>query len=259
MCVVTPMLLAAGLAAGGSVTGSMIQAGAANKAAKVQSAAADKAAAAQQATYEDIKSNLQPYMTAGEKGLEGVEGLLGFGGDAGSIQSYLASTPGYQFALQQGLMATQNAYAAKGLGSSGAALKGAAEYAQGLASQTYQQQLANMFNLAGIGTSATGALAGYGMQSTQAANNALLGGATATASGIVGGANALAGGLSGATSALAGGLTTNYMMQNGLYGPLGGGAGNMGSASTGGVPQIPGWSFVPNVGYMQTNQLMATR
>jgi hypothetical protein len=55
----------------------------------------------------------------------------------------LQNTPGYQWALDQGLKSTQNSYAARGLGSSGAAMKGAAEYAQGLASNTYQQQFQN--------------------------------------------------------------------------------------------------------------------
>lgn len=52
-------------------------------------------------------------------------------------QQGLEQTPGYQFALQQGLQATQSAAAAKGLGISGAALKEAANYATGLANQTY--------------------------------------------------------------------------------------------------------------------------
>lgn len=59
-------------------------------------------------------------------------------------QATLEATPGYQFALNQGLKATQNAAAARGLGVSGAALKGAAAFATGLADNTYT----NQFNLA---------------------------------------------------------------------------------------------------------------
>jgi hypothetical protein len=59
-------------------------------------------------------------------------------------QAELAATPGYQFTLNQGLQAVQNSAAAKGLGVSGAALKGAADYATGLADSTYQTQ----FNIA---------------------------------------------------------------------------------------------------------------
>lgn len=58
-------------------------------------------------------------------------------------QAQLEATPGYQFNLSQGLKATQSAAAAKGLGVSGAALKGAATYATGLADSTYQNQFAN--------------------------------------------------------------------------------------------------------------------
>lgn len=59
------------------------------------------------------------------------------------MQTALEQTPGYQFTLDQGLKSVQNSYAAQGLGSSGAALKGAASFATGLADQTYQQQLNN--------------------------------------------------------------------------------------------------------------------
>jgi hypothetical protein len=68
----------------------------------------------------------------------------------------LAQTPGYQFTLQQGLLGTQNAAAARGLGVSGAALKGADTFATGLASQTYNQQLNNAESIYG------NQLAGFG-------------------------------------------------------------------------------------------------
>jgi hypothetical protein len=58
-------------------------------------------------------------------------------------QAQLEATPGYQFNLSQGLKATQSAAAAKGLGVSGAALKGASTYATGLADSTYQNQFNN--------------------------------------------------------------------------------------------------------------------
>ena len=57
-------------------------------------------------------------------------------------QAELEETPGYQFARSQGLQSVQNSAAARGLGVSGAALKGAATFATGLADQTYQQQFA---------------------------------------------------------------------------------------------------------------------
>ncbi len=67
-------------------------------------------------------------------------------GDAASVQSALESTPGYQFVRDQGLKSVQNSYAAKGLGSSGAAIKGGADYASGLANATYEQRLNDYLN-----------------------------------------------------------------------------------------------------------------
>lgn len=70
--------------------------------------------------------------------------LLGLGSsDPAARQAALEATPGYQFTLDQGLKATQNGFAAQGLASSGAAMKGAATFATGLADSTYQQQLNN--------------------------------------------------------------------------------------------------------------------
>ncbi len=74
----------------------------------------------------------------------------------------LSQTPGYQFALDQGLKATQNGFAAQGLASSGAAMKGGAQFAEGLASQTYNQQLQNYLanynaGIAGVGANVNAA------------------------------------------------------------------------------------------------------
>jgi hypothetical protein len=75
----------------------------------------------------------------------------------GPTQAQLEATPGYQFTLQQGLESTQNSAAARGLGNSGAALKGAATYATGLANQTYQNQFQDMNTVAqGYQNNATG-------------------------------------------------------------------------------------------------------
>jgi hypothetical protein len=68
-------------------------------------------------------------------------------------QATLETLPGYQFARTQGLKAVQNSAAARGLGVSGAALKGAATFSQGLADQNYNnyftQEQANRQNAYG--------------------------------------------------------------------------------------------------------------
>lgn len=63
-----------------------------------------------------------------------------------NIQSMLEATPGYEFTKTQGLKAVQNAAAAKGLGGSGAALRGVADYVTGLANSTYEQRLGDYLN-----------------------------------------------------------------------------------------------------------------
>lgn len=215
MCIALPtaMLISAGVAGAGAVGSAVVGSNAAKEAAKVQSKAAGKAADATMQRFEQVRADLKPYMTVGEDAIDPLRGLLGLdGGDAAGMLAALEQTPGYQFTLEQGLRGVQNSYAAKGLGSSGAALKGAAEYSTGLAQQTYQQQLANYFNLAGMGQNAAAQTGQFGTAATQSANNALLGGATATASGIVGSANAIGAGIAGATGAI--GNSVNML---GLY------------------------------------------
>jgi hypothetical protein len=83
----------------------------------------------------------------------------------------LAQTPGYQFTLDQGLKAVQSSAAARGLGMSGAAMRGAADYASGKASETYNQQLTNALNINTQGLNIYGKqLAGYQAQGAQFQN-----------------------------------------------------------------------------------------
>jgi hypothetical protein len=174
----------------------------------------------------------------------------------------LEQTPGYQFNLSQGLKATQSAAAAKGLGVSGAALKGAATYATGLADSTYQNQFNNsqqiytdlfnkaqqgysdyfnlgsqdmsnrqsqinaLMNATTIGQNAAAQVGSQGVQSAANGGNFLTQAGNAQASGAVGGANALTSGL---------GNTFNQLQGQNLLSQLTGGkAGyNVGGALSG--------------------------
>jgi hypothetical protein len=89
---------------------------------------------------------------------------------ADTVLSRFQQSPGYQFAMQQGLQALDRSAASKGLTGSGAALKGVTEYAQGIANQefgNYQGRLAQM--------------AGMGANAAQIASNAALQGGAAQA------------------------------------------------------------------------------
>ncbi len=139
--------LSAGIGAVGSMSAAKTAAGAANQAAQLQS---DQ--------FDQTRGDLLPYNQAGQSVLGDLTALARsgqFGGGKNYLamaegmlpgqmtQAELEQTPGYQFNLAQGLKATQSAAAARGLGVSGAALKGAATYATGLADSTYQNQFNN--------------------------------------------------------------------------------------------------------------------
>lgn len=186
MCDPVTAILGAGAVSGvGSLIGGKISSSAATSAAQQQAQAAEQAAqlqfqaeqnalGVQQQQFGQTQKNLAPYLSEGQVGLNYLNNYLGnllpgpemnfynlpsavpgiMAGAAraaptlnvpGNMQQ-LQATPGYQFALQQGLMATQNSQAAQGLATSGSALKSAAGYAQGLASTTYQNQFQNALN-----------------------------------------------------------------------------------------------------------------
>lgn len=141
----------------------------------------------------------------------------------------LEATPGYKFTLQQGLESAQNGFAAQGLGQSGAAMKGGINYAEGLASTTYQQQFQNylgqnqqIYNmLGGVSSQGENAAATAGSQALgfqSQANSLGLAGAGATASGIIGSAGAIAGGLNALGSSGSNAATLLALNNAGMFG-----------------------------------------
>jgi hypothetical protein len=130
----------------------------------------------------------------------------------------LAATPGYQFTLRQGELAASNPMIAAGLGGSGALGKGLINYAGGLASSTYNQQLQNYlaqnaqaFNMLYGPFNAFNQAAGqYGQIGAGAAGQlgSIVGGAAGTLGGIGGDvAKALMGGATTTGANLASGYT----------------------------------------------------
>lgn len=164
--------------------------------------------------YQQTRADLAPYRTAGVQGTNMLMSALPeLNSQINLDQAWLQQTPGYQFNLRQGLKGVQNSAAARGLGTSGAALKGAGTFATGLADSTYQNQFANemaqrdaRFNRL-MGTAQLGANAAA--QTGQAATTTGQG----IASNTIGGGNAIAAGLTGAGNALMGGAQ-NYLGWN---------------------------------------------
>jgi hypothetical protein len=220
-----------GAAAVGAV-GSTVAAGASKSAANTQAQAAEDAAHLQNDQWNQTQANLQSYMDLGSSYINPLKAALS---NPMLTQQFSAptegqaqATPGYQFTLNQGLKSVQNSAAARGLGVSGAALKGAASYTTGLADSTYNDvfnralqtfntnysSAANNVNrlqsVVASGQNAAATNGSLGAAAVGNIGNTLTSGANAQAAGTVGSANALASGLNGVgNSALTYGLMTN--------------------------------------------------
>ncbi len=224
------------LMAGSGLASGLMGADAASSAADTQSAAARYAADLQAAQKAQTRADLLPYNAAGQNALTMLSGRLAdLSSPITMTQADLEATPGYQFTRDQGLKATQSAAAAKGLGISGAALKGAARFATGLADATYDKRFANelasrksnydmLIGPASLGENAAAQTGTLGNASTTSQTNALMSGANAQAAGDVGSANAL-------SNALTGGVN-NYLNYSMLQKLLGSGSGGTAKAGT---------------------------
>ncbi len=170
----------------------------------------------QQQQYQQGRTDLQPYRDIGQTAGNMLVGQLPqLTQQFAPTQAQLESTPGYQWNLSQGLKAVTNSAAARGLGVSGAAQKGAANYATGLADNTLktqfdidQQNKINAYNKL-YGTTALGATAAaggaqLGQQNANAQGTLLSNMGATQGAGILGAANAQQAGL----NALGGGINT---------------------------------------------------
>lgn len=222
--VATAVIGSAVIGAGASIYSS-------NQAAQAQENATNTAAGTQMAMYNTTRSDLLPYNTAGQGALKTLQDNNYYTAPITMDQATLEKTPGYQFNLTQGLKAVQNSAAARGLGNSGAALKGAASFATGLADNTYQNQFnnantnqTNAYNrlqtIVSGGQNAAAATSNAGVSAANGASNAIIGGGNAAAAGY----NAVGGAVTNAANNIGG-----YYAYKGLYG---GGSGTASTSST---------------------------
>jgi hypothetical protein len=198
-----------------STVGGIVQGNATNQAAKKaagfdqqayqqQIAAGNQANSQDQAIYNTEATNLNPTISLGNQAAGQLSSQL----PALTAQftgANLASTPGYQFTLQQGLEQAQNGFASRGLASSGAALKGGEQYATGLAQSTYNQQLQNYLSQNNQIYSMLNGTANLGAQSAAALGNSQAGVAGGNA--LVQSAQGAAGSLQDAGTAYGAGIT----------------------------------------------------
>ncbi|OWV62588.1 hypothetical protein ATY75_12250 [Rhizobium sp. N122] len=210
--VATAIVGSAVVGAGASMAGSAMQAKSTKKASDVQ-----------ERMYQQTREDLLPYNEAGQNATKMLSNrLTELTSPIVMDQATLEKTPGYQFNLTQGLKSTQNSAAARGLGTSGAALKGAATFATGLADSTYQNQFNNantnqtnaynrLMGLASLGESAAAQTGAYATQTGQSIGNNLIQGGNAQAAGINGAANSLTNGVNNY-------MSYDYLKSGGMYG-----------------------------------------
>ena len=138
--------------AAASLIGGAISGSGAQSAARTQADAANRAADLQKQMFDKQVELQDPYRQAGLTGQNRLMEMLGLGGNAGaagygryakdfSMQDY-QQDPGYQFRLSEGLKQLGHAAGARGGLISGQTMKGMQDYAQGSASNEYQ----NAFN-----------------------------------------------------------------------------------------------------------------
>ena len=213
---------------GAGVVGAVGTAFAANKAAGAQQQAAAQAANTQLQMYNQTNQNLAPFRNIGYGAADylgnHLQSLISPVNVDTSILNDPNSTIGqaYNFINTQGQKAVTNSAAARGLGSSGAALKGAATFATGTADQYYN----DLFNMGVVNqTNAYNRLKGLIDTGENAAAQTGVA-ATQTGQGIaqtqIGAGNAAAAGINATGTALTNVANSvpNAFLASGLYGSL---------------------------------------
>lgn len=118
-----------------------------------------------------------------------------------AFDQYRNST-GYQFRLREGMNALNSGYAGRGVLQSGAAIKGALDYGQNIASGEFGNYLNSLQTQQNVGAGAASAQAGVGQNFAGNVTNLNTANANALASGAVASANNTNGIIGGLTNAL---------------------------------------------------------
>lgn len=157
--------------------------------------------------------------SAGGGGVEGVQrafaayqasipqlGDLDRGSRQQNALSKFKGFPGFGFRLEQGQQAQDRSAAARGLLLSGRQVKETERFAQGEASQEFNNFLTRLFGIAGVGSNATNATVQAGQNASSQIGNALAEQGASRASGIAGSTNALTEGIAGVGEAVGFGI-----------------------------------------------------
>ena len=187
-----PVGAAAGASLGGTIGGGMDSSTAAKKASNAQYDAATAGIQEQQRQFDAIVEMMKPFLTTGTTALAQQGNLLGIGGSDAQQQAInqLKNSPLYTSLLEQGEnRLLQNASATGGLrgGNTQAAI---GQLAPSIFNTVYQNQLANLGVLSGMGQASAGLQANAGQNTAAGISNLLAQQGAAKAGGILGAQNA---------------------------------------------------------------------
>ena len=230
------------MALGGIISG-VLGASAARSAASSQKRAADDQLAFNKEVYGDQKALFAPYQQAGLEGMQAYNSLLGLGKAPDGFGGFQQS-PGYDFALHQGLDAAKSAAAAHGGMGSGATLQALNDYGHGMANQDYQTYLSRLQGVGAQGQAAAGMQSGAAAQYGQNGLAAIGSRGDASAAGTMGAYNALAGGINNAISGFgymqSGGLGSLFA-PGGVFAPTSGGRAPRGQGASSSFNMVRGY------------------
>ncbi len=205
------------------------------------------AVATQSGFYDRARTDMAPWMQAGQKALEQYSGELGLGGPDGQpFQSQFRTTPGYEFQVQEGEKGAVNNLRALGMGGSGAALKALTAFRTGLADQTYSKYLADLKGVADSGQSAATNLGQLGAQTGANIGQTLMTGAGANTTTRMGTAELSNNAAIQGAGKIGDWLTTNA---GNAASAIGNGASNLGNILVNGGGAIA--SNIANIGTVQ--------
>ena len=234
-------------AAAAAVVGSVISSNAAGDAADTAAQASGQASAAsigeQRRQYDQTRTDYAPYLAAGTGAVNRLGAGVAAGGEFGAVTPFdfrydQNTDPSYGFRFNQGMRGVNASMAAKGMGLSGAGIKGATEFGQGMGSQEYnnafnryvtgfnantgeRNQLYNRYaGVAGTGQNAVGGVTAQGANTAGNIGNAYMTNAANTGNAAMAAAGQRQSAFSGAGNVL-GRMYGNYGRS-----PYGGGGGS---------------------------------
>ncbi len=188
---------------GGAMVGSaLISSNAAKKAAKAQTSAADAAAAEQGRQFDISRADQMPWLQEGQGAIRTIGDLLRSGSIFPNFTGEdLASEPGYQFGLQEGNKAIENAARARGMFMSPSTVKGLLRYGNDYAGtkfqDAYNRDMTNrttkynmLSGVAGTGQTAANTLTSAGQNYANNVGQLVTGAANARGAAGIAGANA---------------------------------------------------------------------